>query len=117
MTPKSRLIIEELKKGTLDYQQAKKLGVERLSANICECRQYGYDIRQTMVGGVTENGKRITYAIYRLGEGEKECKPRAEEILWDCKCPMCGTMHQKYLFWTGNGTPRFYCRRCSEVVI
>jgi hypothetical protein len=116
MNPQCERVITMLAEGTLDYQEAEKMGVQRLSAVVSECRSHGWKISQTMKGGVLESGKKIQYAVYNLDEGKKECRRREEEALWECKCPMCGRLHQKYLFWTGNGMPRFYCKRCSEVV-
>lgn len=115
MTPQSHKVIELLQHHPLDYLQAKIFGIQRLSARISECRGSGYDIKHKMVLGTLPSGKKIRYAVYTLGK-QKECKPRHEEILWECICPRCGKRHQKYLFWTGNGTPRFYCAICRAVV-
>lgn len=30
-----------------------------------------------------------------------------------CKCPCCQRWHFKDIFWSGRGTPRFYCTQCS----
>ena len=31
-----------------------------------------------------------------------------------CICPRCGKVHKRRIFWTGKGTPRFYCPNCKE---
>ena len=30
-----------------------------------------------------------------------------------CKCPRCGNYHDRLLFWTGRGVPRYFCDDCN----
>ena len=30
----------------------------------------------------------------------------------ECQCPRCEKIHSHYIYWTGNGKPRIYCREC-----
>ena len=32
-----------------------------------------------------------------------------------CRCPKCNTEHWYTILWTGNGLPKVYCNRCSEI--
>jgi len=43
-------------------------------------------------------------------------QPIAFEHIATCICPLCGKAHKKAMRWTGNGSPRVYCRNCSWVV-
>lgn len=36
------------------------------------------------------------------------------EKLHTCLCPKCRKTHKKLMFFTGTGTPRFFCRVCSS---
>ena len=31
----------------------------------------------------------------------------------DCWCPLCEEKHERRVFWTGRGKPRFFCPKCS----
>lgn len=31
-----------------------------------------------------------------------------------CVCPLCSKTHKIRMFWTGNGTPKKYCRQCTN---
>ena len=33
-----------------------------------------------------------------------------------CICPSCRKEHKELMFWTGNGMPRTYCKRCRRVM-
>lgn len=30
-----------------------------------------------------------------------------------CICPRCGKKHKLSLFWTGDGIPKKYCKKCQ----
>jgi len=32
----------------------------------------------------------------------------------ECKCPRCGKIHKKILFWVGKGMPRKFCDSCQQ---
>jgi len=32
------------------------------------------------------------------------------------KCPRCEKITERFVFWTGTGTPRFYCDACYRQV-
>ena len=32
----------------------------------------------------------------------------------ECKCPRCGKIHKKLLFWVGKTMPRKYCDSCNQ---
>jgi len=34
----------------------------------------------------------------------------------ECKCPRCGRIHKKLLFWVGKTMPRKFCDSCKQVV-
>jgi hypothetical protein len=29
--------------------------------------------------------------------------------LVECVCPKCAKIHERFIFWSGRGTPRIYC--------
>ena len=33
-----------------------------------------------------------------------------------CKCPKCGLIYRKRLYWTGRGHPKIYCKNCSRLL-
>jgi hypothetical protein len=35
---------------------------------------------------------------------------------FECICPKCGKRHTMQLHWTGDFTPRKYCRQCRNHV-
>lgn len=43
-------------------------------------------------------------------------RPREEERKMLCRCPRCEKQHEMYLFWTGNGQPRYYCPPRKPIV-
>lgn len=43
------------------------------------------------------------------------CNEVSKERLTACKCPRCGISHKARIFWTGNGTPRVFCKTCSHI--
>lgn len=46
---------------------------------------------------------------------QKALETRTSSKYEECICPLCGKVHQVFMFWTGRGKPRKYCSRCERV--
>ena len=53
-----------------------------------------------------------TYSTKQRDLSRKSYAEYADGIKCVCKCPKCGNLHDKYLFWSGRGMPRIYCTEC-----
>ena len=40
---------------------------------------------------------------------------RDGEELIECFCPRCENTHKKFLYWTGRGKPKIYCKVCQQI--
>lgn len=39
--------------------------------------------------------------------------PKSDGESTMCKCPICGDLHECFIFWTGRGMPRKFCPKCK----
>jgi len=41
-------------------------------------------------------------------------KLKTKEVRTKCICPLCNITHYCYIYWTGKGIPRKFCRACGR---
>jgi len=49
-----------------------------------------------------------------MNKAEMEARKDIREWMI-AKCPLCGKEHKEYLYWTGRGVPRKYCKKCRRL--